>query len=160
MSLRLKDIRYPKLPPLKSKDIEWDDDQPVCVPLPTSGLRSQTRPSKYNDSTILPDDKYLEFLGKLFCAILYAYCGVCSMLVPQNFMCNASVIAVNLSTYQIGFHAVNLEGCVVNSFEPCSIHIRLYDTTSTNIFISGNMYCGWCDNWNCNLAQIWPQWLT
>jgi hypothetical protein len=47
------------------------------------------------------------------------------MLVPQNFMCNASVTAVNLFIYKIGFHAVNLEGCVANSFEPCSIYIKL-----------------------------------
>jgi hypothetical protein len=128
---------YPKIPGIGESTpetvVETMIQSETCVP---------TFHNTFLPHNCVPLSQYLEFLGKLFCAILYAYCGVCSMLVPQNFMCNASVIAVNLSTYQIGFHAVNLEGCVVNSFEPCSIHIRLYDTTSTNIFISGNMYCG------------------
>ena len=64
------------------------------------------------------------------------------MPVPQNFMCNASVTGVNLFIYQIGFYMVNLEGCAVNSSEACSIHMRLCYATTTNIFISGNMYCG------------------
>ena len=71
---------------------------------------------------------------------------MCSILVPQHFMCNASVTGVNLFIYQIGFYVVNLAGCIVNSFEPCPIQIRLYNITSTNIFISGNMYCDWCNN--------------
>jgi hypothetical protein len=86
--------------------------------------------------------QYWEFLGNLFFAILYTYCGAHSMPVPQSFMCNASVTGVNLFIYQIGFYAANLEECVVNSFEPHSIHIRLCDITNTSIFISGNMYYG------------------
>ena len=64
------------------------------------------------------------------------------MLVPQSFRCNASVTGVNLFIYQIGFYIVNLEGCAVNSFEPCSIHMRLCYATTANIFIGGNMYYG------------------
>src|SRR3984885_16264395 len=60
--------------------------------------------------------QYLEFLGELFFAILYTYCGAHSMPVPQSFMCNASVIGVNLFIYQIRFYAANLEECVLNSF--------------------------------------------
>src|ERR1700734_2203607 len=41
--------------------------------------------------------QYLEFWGKLFCAILYACCRGWFMLVSQNFMCNTSVTEVNLS---------------------------------------------------------------
>ena len=59
------------------------------------------------------------------------------MLVPQIFMCNESVTGVNLFIYQIGFYMVNLEGYVVNSFEPYFAHMRLCDTS---IFIGGNMY--------------------
>src|ERR1700733_12010039 len=64
----------------------------------------------------VPLSQYLEFLGKLFFAILYTYCGAHSMPVPQSFMCNASVTGVNLFIYQIGFYAANLEECVLNSF--------------------------------------------
>ena len=53
-------------------------------------------------NTFLPHNcvsltQYLEFWGKLFCATLYTYCGVCFMPVFQNFMGNASVTEVNLS---------------------------------------------------------------
>jgi hypothetical protein len=38
---------YPKLPPLKSKDIEWDADDSDMCPYPTHTVhRSQTMPSK------------------------------------------------------------------------------------------------------------------
>jgi hypothetical protein len=63
-------------------------------------------------------------------------------LVPQSFMCNASVTGVNLFIYQIQFYTVNLEGRAVNSFEPCPIHMRPCYAITANIFISGNMYYG------------------
>ena len=39
--------------------------------------------------------QYSKFLDKLFCSILYTYCEVHFMLVPQHFMCNTSVTRVN-----------------------------------------------------------------
>lgn len=45
-----KKIQYPKLSLLKSKDIEWDDDDPDQGPLWLPGVfRSQTLPSKHLD---------------------------------------------------------------------------------------------------------------
>jgi len=64
------------------------------------------------------------------------------MLVPQSFICNASVTGVNLFIYQIEFYVVNLDGCTVNYFESCSIQMRLCYATTANIFISRNMYYG------------------
>ena len=63
--------------------------------------------------------------SKLFCTILYTYYGVCSMPVPQHVMCHASVTGVDLFIYQIESYTANSEGCVVNSFDPYSIHIGL-----------------------------------
>jgi len=87
----------------------------------------------YNLKLVFLSSQYLECLGKPICAMLYAYCGVCSMLVPQNFMCHASGIVVNLSTYQSGVQQSKLERMCVNSFEPCSRHIILLVPTFLSV---------------------------
>jgi hypothetical protein len=40
-------------------------------------------------------------------------------------MCHASVTGVDLFIYQIESYTANLEGCVVNSFDPYSMHMGL-----------------------------------
>jgi len=47
------------------------------------------------------------------------------MPVPQHVMCHASVTGVDLFIYQIESYTANSEGCVVNSFDPYSIHMGL-----------------------------------
>ena len=57
--------------------------------------------------------------------MLYTYYRVYSMLVPQHLMCHAFVTGVNLFIYQIESYTANLEGCVVDSFDPYSMHVGL-----------------------------------
>ena len=61
------------------------------------------------------------------------------MDVPQGLKCDVFVMGVNLFKHQIDPFTPNSMGSVVNFFLPASIHIRLCDITSTNIFIGGNM---------------------
>jgi hypothetical protein len=82
------------------------------------------------------------FTVNSFVPYLITYYGVCSTVGPQHFMCHASVTGVDLFIYKIEFYTANSEGCVVNSFDPYSIHIGLQNTISTNIFISGNIFYG------------------
>ena len=99
--------------------------------------------------------QYLELLGKLFCSTLCTYAKVFCTHVPQSFVCNPFAMGVNLFKHQIGSCAANTEECAVNSVFPASIHIGLWDTTKTNIFIGVNICYGWFNIWWCNLAQIW-----
>ena len=91
--------------------------------------------------------QYLEFLGKLFCSILCTYAEVFFTHVPQSFMCNPSATGANLFKHQIGSFTANTEGCAVKYFPPASIHMGLWDTTSTTIFIGVNICYGWINIW-------------
>jgi hypothetical protein len=104
--------------------------------------------------------QYFEFLSKLFCSTLFTYDGVPCTSVPQSFTCNPSAIGVNLFKHKIGSFIANTEGWAVNLFPPAFIHMGPWDTTNTNIFISGNICYGWFNIWYCNLAQMWLLWLT
>ena len=99
--------------------------------------------------------EYLEFWGKIFCATHCTCYGVFSIHVPQGFKRAVFVIGGNLFKYQIGWFTPNSTGSVCKLFLPASIHIRLCDITWTNMFISGNMFYGWCNIWYHDLAQIW-----
>jgi hypothetical protein len=59
-------------------------------------------------------DQYLEFLGKLFCPTLYAYYGVCFILVPQSAMCCASEIGGDLVIHHFDSPITNTLKLMVN----------------------------------------------
>jgi hypothetical protein len=62
-------------------------------------------------------DQYLEFWGKLFCPTLYAYYGVCFILVPQSAMCYASEMGGDLVVHHFDSPITNTLKLMVNSFE-------------------------------------------
>ena len=77
--------------------------------------------------------QFLEIVSKLFCAILYTYSGVCSMLVPQFFLCCASQMGEN--TFIDCFASIrgNILELRINIFGPCSIHAIVQGITFLTI---------------------------
>ena len=63
--------------------------------------------------------QYFKYLGKLFSAILYAYYGVCSILVPWSTMCYASEMGGNLFRHYFDSTVTNTLKLRVNSSGPC-----------------------------------------
>jgi len=99
--------------------------------------------------------QYFKYLGKLFSAILYAYYGVCSILVPWSTMCYASEIGRNLFRHYFDSTVTNTLKLRVNSSELCFVHIGICDTTRNSIFIGWNMCYSQFNILSHVPAEIW-----
>ena len=72
----------------------------------------------------------------------------------------ASEMGEDLFTSPVASITVNKFKLTLNSFGPCSIHIRLCDTNRNNNFNGGGMCYSHFNIWGDDQTQIWPLWMT
>ena len=99
--------------------------------------------------------QFLEIVSKLFCVILYTHSGMCSIPMPQPFLCSASTMGENLFIDCFVSIRGNILKLRIKPFGPCSIHTRLCSSTRNNIFNSWGICYDWFNIWCGDHTQIW-----
>jgi len=99
--------------------------------------------------------QHIKYLNNSFWPILCTYPGECSMCVPQDCLCDTSVLVKTVWIDWFGYIRTTASYYVAVSVGPSFIHIRLTHTSRTNISISWNLRYSWIEFCQYHLVQIW-----